>query len=424
MENGIDMSIAATARRSWEALRGKPLRITAAAFLAWALANMDQSLFGYAVPQLMTDFGVDLNAIGVIISASFLFAILSVTVIGLLADLWGRRLMLALALGISAALVGLQAFASSVTALAVLRVVGFGISAGLSPITSALVAECSPPRLRAMMVAVLQCAYPFGWFVASILVVPIMPVFGWRGLFLTAFAVVPMAYILYRMIPDNTHYDGVVPVKLTRSPLLELFGPVYRRRALLCAAAFVCYGGATAGTVFYFPKFFQDVRGYTSETAALLVGSAYAVAMIGYIGGAIVGNSVVGRRRTVVLWSWLGALGLLLTVWLPQTFLQDVLAFGLTTIFLYGTSCVLTIYLVGLFPTQLRATGAAVCGSASLSVGYSIFPVLVSSSVLEIGWQWSFSIIIVPAVMAAGLLILAIGELPSVRDAELARSPA
>ena len=418
------MTIVAAAKGAWREVRGKPLRITVAAFLAWALANMDQSLFGYAVPVLMTDFDVDLNTIGVIISASFLFTIFSVTAIGLLADLWGRRLMLALALGISAALVGLQAFATSVTMLAVLRVVGFGISAGLSPITSALVAECSPPRLRAMMVAALQCAYPFGWFVASMLVVPILPVFGWRGLFLTAFAVVPMAYILYRMVPDNTHYDGIAPVRLTRSPLLELFGPVYRRRALLCAAAFVCYGGATSGTIFYLPKFFQDVRGYTPETAAMLVGGAYAVAMIGYIGGAVVGNTSLGRRRTVALWSWLGGFGLLATAWLPQTLTQDFLAFGATTIFLYGTSCVLTIFLVELFPTQLRATGAAVCGSASLSVGYCIFPVLVSASVLEIGWQWSFSLIIVPAMLVTGLMILAIGELPRVSDAELARAPA
>ena len=64
------------------------------------------------------------------------------------------------------------------------------------------------------------------------------------------------------------------------------------------------------------------------------------------------------------------------------------------------------------------------CGSASLSVGYCIFPVLVSASVLEIGWQWSFSLIIVPAMLVTGLMILAIGELPRVSDAELARAPA
>ncbi|MCG8503741.1 MAG: MFS transporter [Sphingomonadales bacterium] len=413
-------SSAATApmtRSRFAELKGKPLAIFLAAFTAWTLSNMDQSLFGYVVPALIDDFGIGLDTIGLMISASFVFAIFSVTLIGILADLWGRRLMLGLALGLSALCVAAQAFMPNVFLLALMRIIGFGLGAGLSPITNALVAESSPPRFRSILMALLQCAYPFGWFVASILVVPILPAFGWRGTFMIAFAVVPVAYMLYRIIPENTVYGAEAALVGPKGlPLRELAGPVYRRRAIFCALAFFVYGGATSGTTFYLPKFFQDVRGYEETTAALLVGGAYAVAMIGYVGGALVGNMVLGRRKTVVVWSWLGGLGIALTTWLPQTVWQDFLIFGLTTIFFYGTSCVLTIYMVELFPTRLRATGAAVCGSAAVATGFSIFPILVAWSVGQVGWQWSFSTIIVPAMLLTGVFVLAIGELPDVED--------
>lgn len=392
------------------ALKGMPLQVSLAAFIAWTLSNMDQSLFGYAVPQLMRDFDIGIDAIGLMLSASFVFAIFSVTAIGVLTDLWGRRLMLGLMLGLSAICVGAQAFVHGVVALSILRVLGFGLSAGLSPITSALVAESAPTRLRPILLAILQCAYPFGWFAASLLIAPILPAFGWRGMFLIAFAVVPIAYLLYRMVPENTVFGGHAPEKPQGSPFRELFGPVYRRRAIFCGLAFTAYGGATAGTTFYLPTFFETVRGYPSQTAALLVGAAYAVATIGYIGGALLGGTRFGRRRAAGLWALLGGIGMLATIWLPRSVAQDFVVFGITTIFFYGTSCLFTIYLVELFPTRLRATGAAVCGSAALSVGFSIFPVLVAKTVQHVGWQWAFTMVVVPATLVAAVLIMATGE--------------
>ncbi len=35
--------------------KGLPYKTLAVAFAAWGLANMDQSLFGYAVPDLMAE---------------------------------------------------------------------------------------------------------------------------------------------------------------------------------------------------------------------------------------------------------------------------------------------------------------------------------------------------------------------------------
>ena len=59
-----------------------PWRILIVTLLGSALSNMDQSLFGYAVPGVMADLGISLSGIGVLISLSFAAAIGSASAIG------------------------------------------------------------------------------------------------------------------------------------------------------------------------------------------------------------------------------------------------------------------------------------------------------------------------------------------------------
>ena len=116
---------------------GMPWKTLAIAFAAWGLANMDQSLFGYAIPDLMGEFKIDLSVIGLMVSASFAAGIVITIIIGALTDRWGAKRTLPFTLGMSALLVGLQGIATSALVFGVLRVIGAGLSAALSPITNA-----------------------------------------------------------------------------------------------------------------------------------------------------------------------------------------------------------------------------------------------------------------------------------------------
>ena len=80
------------------------------AFTAWCLSNVDQSLFGYAVPAVMKDFAIGLDAISFMISGAFAFGIVVSIAVGVLSDTWGARRTLPLCLGISALCIGLQAY--------------------------------------------------------------------------------------------------------------------------------------------------------------------------------------------------------------------------------------------------------------------------------------------------------------------------
>ena len=125
---------------------GMPWKTLSIAFAAWGLANMDQSLFGYAIPDLMAEFKIDLSVIGLMVSASFAAGIVITIIMGALTDRWGAKRTLPFTLGVSALLVGLQGIVTSALVFGVLRVVGAGLSAALSPITNAMVAAKAPPH--------------------------------------------------------------------------------------------------------------------------------------------------------------------------------------------------------------------------------------------------------------------------------------
>jgi AAHS family benzoate transporter-like MFS transporter len=391
--------------------RSIPLATLGVAFAAWGLSNMDQSLFGYAVPDLMGAFKMGLNGVSLIISASFAFGIVASIAIGVLTDSWGAKRTLPLCLGISALLVGLQAFAPSALVFGCLRVGSAGFSAALSPITNAMVAGRAPPRLRAILLAVLQCAYPFGWFIASVFAAPIMAHTGWRPAFMVAFAVIPIAVVLYLVIPGAPAAKAIAaspgaPRTSLATPLKAVFSPKYRWITVFSGLAFLLYGGAVGGSAFYMPTFFHAVRGYSAADAARIVGASYGIGIFGYIVAALVSEGLLTRRDTAVTWVWLGGLAFLATLWLPKTVTADIVVFGLTTFFFYGASAILVIYLLELFPQELRATAAAVSGTAAISAGFMIFPILTVVAVGRVGWSVGMSAVIVPALFVSGAMLL------------------
>jgi sugar phosphate permease len=195
--------------------------------------------------------------------------------------------------------------------------------------------------------------------------------------------------------------------------LRELFSPQYRVRSIASIVLFLSFGCAYAGTAFFFPTYFMTVRGYTPAQAAQLVGLSNGIAIFGYLAAAYVGEFLITRRNTFAIWCVLGALALLALMWIPQQRWQDLALFGLTGAFFYGSNAVVGALLTDLYPTRMRTTSYAACGSAPLSLGLAIFPSVMPLAVKAIGWQWAFSALIVPLLVVSALAALALPNLRS-----------
>jgi MFS family permease len=404
--------------------RGMPMTIFLVCLAGWTLTNLDQSLFGYAIPGIRAEFGVDLNTVGWILSVSFGVSALAAVAIGVLADRYGRKIMFIISLGISALLVGLQGFAPDVFTLALLRTLSFGMSNGMASLVITYTSESAPARYRGLITGFLGIGYPLGWFVASLGAAPLMESHGWRTAFFIAFAVVPPALLLFRVLPESARFQALAkdagPREHWTTQIRLLFSPELRRRTLLCMVSFFAFGGAYSGTAFYFPTFYTEVRGYSQSAATEIVGMSYFIGLGGYLGSAIVGEFYMTRRNTVTLWYWLGVLGLLGVVWLPASRGQDILWFGIMATFFYGSQAVLGVFISELFPTRVRATGSALAGTCALYAGFSVFPIVVAKVVDVVGWQWAFTVVAAPLLFIAGAALLGIENIKSGIELEAA----
>jgi MFS family permease len=366
---------------------------------------MDQAFFAYAIPGILKEFQLPLEAVGIILTISFVLSSILLLFVGQAVDRFGRGPMLSLYLAVSALLVGLQGFAGGVVMLTLFRAFGFGISSGLAPITNAYVAENVVPRIRGLAMGVLQCGYPLGWFLASMFAVPLLASHGWRAMFFAAFLVIPIAGLFYWLLRDVAEVKPPANDKEAPHALKALFSREHRRKSIASIATYFAFGGAYAGSAFYFPTYFTDVRGYTPSEAADLVGMSNGIGIFGYLIAAFVGEYLLTRRDVFVIWVLGGALALTGLIWVADTRLEDAIWYAATAALFYGSLAVLPVLVAEIFPQEVRVSALSACASAPLSLGFAVFPTVVPIIVGQVGWQLGFTLIICPllvvSVMAA-----------------------
>jgi MFS family permease len=391
---------------------------------AWTLTNLDQSLFGYAIPGILAEFKLPLEAAGTILTISFVLGTVIIVFAGLAADRWGRGPVLTLLLVSSSIFVGLQGFAATIVMLTIFRSLGFGLSGGLSPITNALVVENAADRFRGVAMGFLQCGYPLGWLLASLIAAPLLARYDWRAACYAAFAVAPLAIPIWfylARVGDGARSDalrspaaGAAPAEVSAargagappSAIRQLFGPEFRGRSIASCLLFFTFGGAYAGSAFFFPTFFNQVRGYSPSDAALLVGLSNGIAVVGYVGAALMGEFVLSRRNVFVIWCVAGAVALLGLLWASGGRTPDMIWYALMATMFYGSQAVVPVLVAEIYPTSIRASGLAICASAPLTLGFAVFPMVVPAAISSVGWEVGLSIVVVPLLLASTVAAL------------------
>jgi MFS family permease len=264
------------------------------------------------------------------------------------------------------------------------------------------------PRMRGMAMGVLQCGYPLGWFIASLFAVPLLTDYGWRAMCFAAFLVIPLAGLFHWLLRDTA---GII-LAGTDSPIKGkvrvLFSAPYRKSSLASIATYFAFGGAYAGSAFYFPTFFAEVRGYSQSDAASLVGISNFIGIGGYLLAAFVGEYLLTRRSVFIIWALGGTIALIGLLWFSESRTADTIWYGLTAALFYGSLAVLPVLIAEIFPEEVRASALSVCASAPLSLGFAVFPLIVPFVVGSVGWQMGFSIIICPLLALSAMTAFAL----------------
>lgn len=182
-------------RRQWLAF--------ATVWVGWVLDAFDFTVFLLVMPQLAAEFGVTIVTTAGSISITLLVRLLGGVLAGMWADRFGRKGPLVASVVWFAACNGLVAVAPSFGWVLVLRTL-FGLGMGAEWTAGvALAMESWPERSRGIASGLLQGGWAVGYLLAALASVIVLPVWGWRGLFLLGLAPAALALPMRWWVPES-----------------------------------------------------------------------------------------------------------------------------------------------------------------------------------------------------------------------------
>lgn len=169
--------------------------------------GIDNQLLGVAIPAIMQDWAVPRAAFAPVVSIGYAGMMIGGALAGLAGDRIGRRTALLGSMALFGMMTALVAAATSPSQLAILRFLAGAGLGGAIPNATALAAEFAPWRVRPIAVTLTIVCVPLGATIAGLLGVRLLPVVGWRALFLAG-GVIPVcgALLLTRALPESPRY--------------------------------------------------------------------------------------------------------------------------------------------------------------------------------------------------------------------------
>src|SRR5580704_13175018 len=172
--------------------------------LGWMLDAMDVMLYSLVLTYLIREFSMDTRTAGFLNSLTLVASAIGGFLFGLLADRFGRTRALMASILIYSAASAACGLSHSVPQLAVFRfVLGLGMG-GEWTAGAALIAETWRPKHRGKALGLMQSSYAIGEAMAALVVLLVLPHFGWRAVFFVG--VLPALLVLWirASVPEPT----------------------------------------------------------------------------------------------------------------------------------------------------------------------------------------------------------------------------
>ena len=178
-----------------ERMSGRALAIVVLGAVTMLLDGFDNQLLGFAVLQIVDEFGSSRAEFGWVFAVGFVGIGVGTALGGLVGDRIGRKPCLILAVLVFGTFTLISATTGGTLAFACCRIVaGVGLGMALPAVTS-LVAEFTPARWRHLAIAVSIACIPGGALVGGLVAAAVLPRWGWRELYLIG-GVVPLLLVV------------------------------------------------------------------------------------------------------------------------------------------------------------------------------------------------------------------------------------
>ena len=169
---------------SAESIDSFPKKALAASAIGYAMDGFDLLILGFMLRAISAELHLTPPQAGSLVTWTLAGAVAGGILFGILSDCYGRVRVLTWTILLFAVFTGLCAFAQGYLDLLVYRTIaGLGLG-GEFGIGMALVAEAWPPKYRARGCTHVALGWQAGVLAAALVTPLLLPVIGWRGMFL------------------------------------------------------------------------------------------------------------------------------------------------------------------------------------------------------------------------------------------------
>jgi SHS family lactate transporter-like MFS transporter len=324
--------------------------------LAVVLTAFDGSVLVLALPAIASDFHAQipgLSNLGSVLALGSLGALPLST----LADRFGRRRLIAIGVaGFSVANFA-SAFAPSLTALSLIRLVAVCFEAMVGGVATALIVEEAPAGQRGLAVSVLAVLAGTGAGITVISYPLLAP--HWRWLFLAGGVGAVAAPAIWRWLPEGRTWKKV---HLSGSALRLLLGGPWRRRVIVMSATTALLAVLLEPAGLLFTVFATDTLHMTPVAISILITLSGGAGGLAYLAGGYLSDRF-GRK-----WPGIGLTASTAVV-ASLSFVTGVAGFVVGNVLWSAIASAATpvfgAWSAELFPTRARATAEAMVGVAA-----------------------------------------------------------
>jgi MFS transporter, putative metabolite:H+ symporter len=374
----------------------------------------DVLAIAYVLPSLIGIWKLAPRTIGLLISSSFVGQIVGALFFGWLAERIGRLQCAKVTIALYSLMSLLCAASWNVPSLLLFRTIqGIGLG-GEVPVAAAYINEISRAKGRGRFFLIYELIFPIGLVGASLLGFWLVPMFGWRTMFLIGGlpAILVLALFAGNILPESPRWlvskgryeeaerivgemegaaraggavisaapeaspSPVAPAARRETSWLELFRGIYRRRTVVVWCIWITTYFVTYGVNTWLPTIFRTYYKY-SIADALRNGVIINIAGLAGAFGCAMLVDRMGRRVWFILAYALGAAPLI-AIWLRGSGNpREVIALvAISFTFISGNSMLVYLYTTEIYPTRLRSLGTG-AASAWLRVASAAGPAIV-----------------------------------------------
>jgi MFS transporter, SHS family, lactate transporter len=321
----------------------------AAGFLGWTIDAFDFFVLVFTISAIAKEFNRSIPAIALTITASLATRPIGAFVFGLLADRYGRRLILIANIVFYSLMEVMSGMAQTYQVFFALRLM-YGIGMGGNwGVGASLAMESAPPKWRGILSGLLQEGYAVGNILAAGAYYVIFPRYGWRAMFFVGAIPALLTILICTRVeePEAWHESRTTDWTAYRAAIFKNGKLFLYLVGLLAVMNFISHG-----TQDLYPTFLQRQRHFDVNTTAIIS----AISMFGAIlGGLTFGHfsDRHGRRLSMVVAALLGVATIPLWVLAPNKPLIMVGAFSMQFM-VQGAWGVIPAHINELSPPQLR----------------------------------------------------------------------